>query len=65
MKMKNIKTGSIFYLYQDSKKTKLVLMINKNELMCLEDGIAGEIITDFDLENEAEEPIISDVYNYS
>ena len=60
--MKNIQTGSIFYLYQDKKNTKLVIMINNKELMCLKDGIAGEIITDFNIEEEAGHPIILNIY---
>ena len=56
-----MKKGMIFDLYQDGQSTKRVMAINETDVIVLEDQ---SIIFNIDFENEVEEILINNVFNY-
>ena len=58
---KNIKRGMIFDLYQDGESTVRVMAMSKT---CLRNLETGETIYNFDIENEAGDILIDNIFTY-
>jgi hypothetical protein len=56
-----MKQGMIFDLYQDDQSTKRVMAISETDVIVLEDQ---SIIFNIDFENEVEEILIDNIFNY-
>lgn len=56
-----MKKGMIFDLYQEGQPTKRVMAINDKDVIVLENQT---FIWNIDFENEVEEILIEDIFNY-
>ena len=56
-----MKKGMVFDLYQDGHSTKRVLAINSTDVVDLENG---NVIRNIDFENEVEEILIENIFDY-